>query len=159
MFLMVLVTFLGIPMASYAETGQKCASDCVNKCSSLVSDKEYVTCLENCLSGCYDKPTGIPDVPPPTPARHSKEESDLNSSAETGTEEENTNKNIAASSVFDDSDQPCYVGGKVAGYCSLNNPYLNVLNATCYSTLQDCKKADGDLATAPGYGGCVRCGK
>lgn len=93
MFSVVAVIFLfTIPMVSYAETGEKCAADCVDKCSPLGSGKEYATCLENCLKGCYDKPTGIPEVPPPTPANPSKIKSENNSSkpsAEAGTEKAN----------------------------------------------------------------------
>lgn len=163
MFSAVAIIFLlAVPMMSYAETGEKCAADCVDKCSSLGSGKEYATCLENCLNGCYDKPTGIPEVPPPTPVDTSMEKSDLNSlksSTEAGTEIMSDVMIIAAASGFDDLDQPCYVGGKVAHYCSRNSPYYNAFSDECYSTLQDCKKADGDLESAPGSGGCVRCGK
>jgi hypothetical protein len=58
-----------------------------------------------------------------------------------------------------DSDQPCYAGGKYLGNCPRTAPYHHVFNGTCYATLDDCKKADGDLSTAPGSGGCVRCGR
>ena len=71
MFLMVFVVLLALPMVSYAETAQECASNCVNKCAPLGSGKEYATCSENCLKGCYDKPSGVPDVPPPRPAKPS----------------------------------------------------------------------------------------
>ena len=56
----------------HAESGQKCASDCVNKCAPKGSGKDYQTCLDNCLGGCYDKPTGIPPVPEPTPVKPTK---------------------------------------------------------------------------------------
>lgn len=61
-------------------------------------------------------------------------------------------------SAFDDTDLPCYVGGQHVANCSRNNPYYNAFNGECYGTLQDCKKADGDLADTPGSGSCVRCG-
>ena len=60
--------------------------------------------------------------------------------------------------VASDQDQPCYAGGKYAGNCS-PLPYLNVLNSTCYATLESCKKAEGDLSNTPGSGSCVRCGR
>lgn len=31
-------------------------------------DDIYKNCLHNCLEGCMGKDSGIPDVPPPTPA-------------------------------------------------------------------------------------------
>jgi hypothetical protein len=77
-FLIGLIVLLTLPMASFAETAQECASNCVKQCQSLGSGKEYATCLENCLKGCYDKPSGIPDVPPPKPANPSREKSENN---------------------------------------------------------------------------------
>lgn len=68
-------------------------------------------------------------------------------------------KNVIIASVYDDKDQPCYAGGQYVGNCSRNNPYYNVFNGVCYSSLQDCKQADGDLSTVQGNGSCVRCGK
>ncbi|TRZ88816.1 MAG: hypothetical protein D4R88_06915 [Methanosarcinales archaeon] len=68
-------------------------------------------------------------------------------------------KKCEAKNKKDDFDQPCYVGGKHAGNCSRNKPYYNAFSGECYATLQDCKKADGDLESVPGSGGCVRCGK
>ncbi|PIV66767.1 MAG: hypothetical protein COS10_04535 [Nitrospirae bacterium CG01_land_8_20_14_3_00_44_22] len=162
MFSVVAVIFLlAIHMVSYAETGQECASNCSSQCNSLGSGPAWASCMENCLSGCYDKPTGIPDVPPPTPVDPSKTKSDLNSSmhsAEAGMKKESV-MNIVVASSRDVLDQPCYMGGKYAGNCSLNKPYYHVLTGECYSTLKDCKEADGDLASVPGSGGCVRCGK
>ncbi len=146
----------------YAETAQTCASNCVSKCSPLGSGKEYATCLENCIKGCYDKGTDVPPVPAPTPVTPSKSQSDLNGPklcAETCTEKADTSENIVVASASTDKDLPCYVGGKMAGYCSRLLPYLHVFSDTCHSTLQDCKKKDGDLASVPGSGGCVRCGK
>ena len=81
MMLMALVALLVLPMVSYAETAQECASNCVDKCSPLGSGKAYATCLENCLKGCYGKPTGIPDVPPPQPANPSRKKSEYNPSS------------------------------------------------------------------------------
>jgi hypothetical protein len=57
------------------------------------------------------------------------------------------------------NDQPCYAGGKYVGNCSRNQPYYNVFSGACYATLQDYKKADGDLSSVQGSGGCVRCGR
>jgi hypothetical protein len=67
--------------------------------------------------------------------------------------------NVVFASIYDDRDQPCYAGGKYVGTCSRNSPYYNVLSGECYSTLQDCKRADGDLSDALGHGNCTRCGK
>ena len=61
--------------------------------------------------------------------------------------------------VASNDDLPCYAGGKYVGNCSRNESYYNVFNGECYSTLQDCKKADGDLSSTQGSGGCVRCSK
>ena len=69
------------------------------------------------------------------------------------------NAKIIFASVMDDKDQPCYVGREVTAYCSRNNPYFNVFDSNCYPNLQECKKADGDLSTVEGSGGCVRCSK
>jgi len=77
--------------------------------------------------------------------------------AEDTSQESPVNKKIYPS-AFDDNDLPCYVGGQSVTTCSQNNPYYNSFNGECYATLKDCKKADGDLADAPGSGSCVRCG-
>lgn len=154
MFLMVFVTLLVLPMVSYAD----CASDCVNKCSPLGSGKEYATCLENCLKGCYDEPS-VPDVPPPQPA--SRRKSDLNNLKTCAEVEANEEIDITdlVLAALSDNDLPCYAGGKYVGNCSRAEPYYNVFDGECYSTLNECKKADGDFANVPGYGGCVRCGR
>lgn len=156
MFLMVFVSLLAVPIVSYAD----CASDCVNKCAPLGSGKEYATCLENCLKGCYDTPP-VPDVPLPTPANLSQEKSDLNNS-NTCTEVD-ANEEISITDLLfaalSDKDQPCYVGGKYVGNCSRLNPYYNVFSGGCYSTLEKCKEKDGDLNSLYGSGGCVRCGR
>lgn len=73
--------------------------------------------------------------------------------------EKNDKTNIFVASVYDDKDQPCYAGGQYLGNCSRNNPYFNVFNGECYPSLQDCKKADGDLSSNQSSAGCVRCGK
>lgn len=57
------------------------------------------------------------------------------------------------------NDLPCYVGGKYVGNCSRDKPYYNAFSGGCYPSLQDCKKADGDLSNTQGSGGCVRCGR
>jgi hypothetical protein len=74
------------------------------------------------------------------------------------TSNENPVKNKIYALAFDDNDLPCYVGGQYVAKCSRNNPYYNAFSGECYATLKDCKKADGDLADAPGSGSCVRCG-
>jgi hypothetical protein len=58
-----------------------------------------------------------------------------------------------------ENDLPCHVGGKYVGNCSRNKPYYNAFSGECYPTLQECKKADGDLSSTQGSGGCVRCGR
>lgn len=64
--LVTVLALLALPAVCYAESGQQCASNCVYGCEHLGSGQEYATCLQNCLKGCYDKPTGVPDVPPPS---------------------------------------------------------------------------------------------
>jgi hypothetical protein len=61
--------------------------------------------------------------------------------------------------LVSNNDLPCYVGGKYTGNCSRSNPYYNAFNGGCYPSLQDCKKADGDLSNTQGSGSCVRCGR
>lgn len=152
MLLMVLVALMVIPLASYAETKDKCESKCLQLCSNK-DDESFNGCMKVCMAKC--KPTDSHNLPMPS-------KSDLNSSkpcAEAGTEKESVITNIMVASVFDDNDQPCYVGGKYVRNCSRNKPYYNVFSGECYPTLTECKKADGDLASAQGSGGCVRCGK
>lgn len=76
-----------------------------------------------------------------------------------GTVQMHDKANISVASVYDDKDQPCYAGGQYVANCSRNSPYYNVLNGECYSSLQECKQADGDLSNTQGNGSCVRCGK
>ncbi len=165
LFLVVAVMFLlATPILSYAESGQECASNCSDQCDYLGSGPEWAACTESCLKGCMDEDTGIPDVPPPTPVDPSESKLDLNSSGTCvafGSEKETVvaNANIMVASSSDDLDQACYAGGEYVGNCSRSKPYHNVFNGECYATLQDCKKADGDLESVPGSGGCVRCGK
>jgi hypothetical protein len=155
MFSVVAVIFLlTIPLASYAETLAECETKCIKHCGSGGKDDEsFNGCMKVCMAQC--KPTGSRNLQEPS-------KSDLNSSkpcAEAGTEKESVTKNIVVASVLDDLDQPCYVGGKYVRNCSRNKPYYNVFSGECYPTLQECKKADGDLASVQGSGGCVRCGK
>lgn len=48
---MALVVLLAIPMVSYAETGQECASNCSSQCNPLRSGPDWASCMENCLKG------------------------------------------------------------------------------------------------------------
>jgi hypothetical protein len=155
MLLMVLVALMVIPLVSYADTKDKCQSKCLNLCSNK-NDEDHAgcmtVCMDRCLHGNLMKSRNLSELP----------KFDLNSStlyAEAGTGKESVTKNIVVASVFDDNDQPCYVGGKYVRNCSRNKPYYNAFSGECYPTLQECKKADGDLANVQGSGGCVRCGK
>ena len=155
MLLMMLVVLMAIPLASYAETKDKCELKCLKLCSNK-DDKGHAGCMTVCMDRCLrDQLTSSRNLP-------ALSKSDLDSSnpcAEAGTEKESVTKNIVVASVMDDNDQPCYVGGKIAAYCSRNKPYYHTFSGECYPTLQECKKADGDLANVQGSGGCVRCGK
>ena len=73
-------------------------------------------------------------------------------------EKESETPNIVIASLSD-NDQACHVRGKIVAYCSRLHPYYNVFSGECYSTLENCKTADGDFSDVPGYGGCVRCGR
>ena len=154
---MALVALMVTPLASYAETKEKCEVKCIDRCGSYdKTDKAFNNCMRFCMAECLPgKPTSSRNLPEPS-------KSDLNGSkpcAEAGTEKESVITNMVVASVFDDNDQPCYVGGKYTRNCSRNKPYYNAFSGECYPTLQDCKKADGDLSSAQGSGGCVRCGK
>ena len=144
-FLLALIIFLALPMASYAETAQECSSNCVKQCHPLGSGKEYATCLENCLKGCYDKPSGIPDVPPPKPAPK-KPEADIRDDAK-------------VLSVLKITDKLCcYDDRRIrVGKCDQLYPFFHVLNGQCYSTLEECKEHDGDANRKTGMGFCIQC--
>jgi len=74
----VLAAVLAVPMVSYAETAQECASNCVERCSGGGTNKDddiYRNCLDSCLAGCIDKDAGVPDVPPPTPVNRHQSQS------------------------------------------------------------------------------------
>ncbi len=43
------------------------------------------------------------------------------------------------------------------GTCPNRGDYMNTLNGTCYSSLEECKKADGDLYDKYGNGKCHQC--
>jgi len=153
MFLTVLVVLLAVPMASYAETAQECASDCVNQCQSLGSGKEYAACMENCLKGCYDKPAGIPDVPPPQPANPSQSRSEDNTYIVIASNDSNSTCAHAAQSSGDSCCQNS--AGETKGYCPEGYPIFKDVkkdecpNGTCYKYLNDCMKA--------GWGFCYTC--
>jgi hypothetical protein len=151
-FVFAVICVFTTAIVYYAEAGEKCAADCVGKCSHHGSGKDYAACVENCLKGCFDKPTGIPPVPEPKPVTPSKPKSDLknfNSNFCANAEKESASSTIVVASASDDKDQPCYVGGKYVGNCSRNKPYYNAFNGECYATLKDCG----------GSSSCVRCGK
>jgi hypothetical protein len=156
MFSVVAVIFLlTIPMVSYAETGQKCALDCVNKCSPLGSGKEYATCLENCLKGCYDKPTGIPEVPPPTPANPSSSKSGNNADIIIAADDA---KMVCAHAEKSSGDSCCQnTRGETKGYCPEGYPVFKDVsddtcpNGKCFKYGYDCMKA--------GWGFCYTCSR
>lgn len=179
-FMLGIIFLLSADAAVYAETGQKCAEDCVEKCSPLGSGKEYADCLYDCLEGCYDKPTGIPDVPPPQPANPSGSSSGFESNkhiivASNYTEQvsASTEKLLGDSWYWDPKDETkgttmkkfliasnidenlCCRDhlGRVIAKCHPLFPYYNILNGECYSTLEDCKKAAG------GYDFCYTCSR
>lgn len=151
-FLLALATLLVSPIVSYGETKEKkCEEKCLNLCSDK-DDKSHADCMTYCMDQCLrERLTANYNLSP-------EQKSDLDSSKHC-TESGPASANILVASVMDDKDQPCYVGGKVAAYCSRNAPYYNVFSGDCYQDLQECKKADGDLSTVEGSGGCVRCSK
>ena len=158
MFSVVAVMFLlAIPMVSYAETGQKCASNCVETCSDggrNKNDNAYKNCLSNCLKGCYDKPIGIPEVPPPTPVNPSKTKSDAEvQKAFTLSSSENYQETNEGTFLLALGEKLCYYDkGRLIGRCHELTPYFNVLNGECYATREDCKESAG------GYDFCFTCG-
>ena len=161
MFILVIVFICMSGMMSYTEAEEGCGSYCSSQCEHLGSGPEWAKCTENCLKECLkNNPPNVPTVPPPTPVKPSGSKSDLgdfNPSSYVNTEQDKVSTTIVALGL-DDNDQPCYVGGKCVSYCSLKKRYLHVFSFTCYATLEECKKEDGDLGSAPGYGNCVRCG-
>lgn len=155
MLSMLLVALLVIPMVSDAETLENCETKCLKLCSGK-DDKGHAGCMKFCMETCMrDKQKDSREL-------STVSNSDLEGSkscAETVMGKESASMNILVASVMDDNDQPCYVGGKIAAYCSRNKPYYHTFSGVCYPTLPECKKADGDLSTVSGFGGCVRCGK
>lgn len=157
MFLMLFVVLPIIPMVSYAETGQECASDCVETCSVGGTNKDdnlYKNCLSNCLKGCMDKDTGIPEVPPPTPADPSKTKSDTEvQKAFTFCSSENYQEITTGTFLLALGEKLCcYDKGRLIGRCHELTPYFNVLNGECYETREACKESAG------GYDFCFICG-
>lgn len=155
MFFVVTVIFLlTIPIVSYAETGQECASNCSRQCESLGSGPAWASCIENCLKGCMDKPTGIPEVPPPTPVDPSKTKSDTEvQKAVTLSSSENYQGTNGGTFLLALGEKLCcYDKGREIGRCFEMTPYLNVLNGECYSTREACKESAG------GYDFCFTCG-
>lgn len=154
---MMLVVLMGTPLASYAETKEKCEVKCIDRCGSYnKNDKDFNNCMSFCMAECLPgKPTSSRNLPDPS-------QTALDSSmpcAEAYKEKESVTKNIVVATARDDNDLPCYAGGKYMGNCSRNKPYYNVFSGECYPTLHDCKKADGDLSSAQVSSGCVRCGR
>lgn len=153
MFLMLFVVFLAVPVVSTAFTcgSGTCKADesCCDNSACCPSGKNlYCNGSNKCYSSisaaeddCGDSYTICA-----SPAEGKRQELILE-------------PDIVLASSRDDFDQPCYVGGKYVGDCSLNKPYYNAFSGECYATLSDCKEADGDLQKVQGSGGCVRCGK
>ena len=132
MFLMVFVVLLAVPMASYAETGEECAANCVDECIPLGSGQEYATCLLNCLKGCFDKPTPVPDVPPPQPAESSQEKF-----------ENNTLRILASNEEW----IPCYkqvrMKSVIFRWCRARFPWTAYrFGSPCYLTSEACIEAE-----------------
>lgn len=152
-YLVAVLALLAVSVVSYAETAQKCASDCVNKCAPLGSGKEYATCLENCLKGCYDKPSGVPDVPPPQPANPSQKKSEIENFKLYAKADKNE---TCAHKEKSSGDSCCQnTRGDTLGYCPEGYPiYKHVSsdacpNGKCYKYRDDCMKA--------GFGFCYTC--
>jgi hypothetical protein len=156
------IFFLTIPMVSYAETAQECASNCVNKCSPLGSGKEYATCLENCLKRCYDKPTGVPPVPAPsksevsTPKLYAKAEGRDWYTIDK-MESQNTHGKplmLAQNATY----LACYkqVDMKMVlfRWCPTGSPWTATNNnrTNCYATSEACAKAEMPQSW------CIKCG-
>jgi hypothetical protein len=152
MLFMVLVALMVVPMISYAANKEKCESQCLQLCSGK-GDEDHAVCMKLCMNQCMrDKHTDNRDLKEPS-------QSDRNSfkpCIEADTIKESVTKNIVLAA---DNGLPCYAGGKYVGNCSHAKPYYNVFSGECYPSLQDCKKADGDLSKTQGSGGCVRCSK
>ncbi len=155
MFLITLIALLVAPIVSYAETKEECESKCIDLCHNWYNDEDFNGCMRVCMAQCKPgKPTGSHNLLVPS-------KSDLNNSktcAEVEANEEIDITNLVFASLSD-NDLPCYAGGKYVGNCSRAEPYYNVFDGECYSTLNECKKADGDLSNAAGSSGCVRCGR
>jgi hypothetical protein len=152
-FMIVIVFIFASVMVSYTGAEGDCGSNCSSQCDHLGSGPEWAKCMENCLRGCLNNnPPNVPPVPSPTPVKPSGSKSDLknfNSNSYVDRELDEVNTPIVVVSVYDDNDQPCYVGGKYVGNCSRNKPYYNAFNGECYRTLQECG----------GSSSCVRCGR
>lgn len=156
MFLMVFVALLVVPIASYAETLEECESKCIDLCHHWDNDEDFNGCMRVCMAQCKPgKPTSSHNLLVPS-------KSDLNNPktcAEVEANEEIDITNLIFASLADDKDLPCYAGGKHVANCSRGEPYYNVLDGECYSTLNKCKEANGDLNSPYTSGGCVRCGR
>jgi hypothetical protein len=149
-----LIALIVTTLPSHAETKEKCESKCIDQCGSYnKSDKDFNNCMRVCMAECLPgKSTSSRNLL--EPSQSALESSKPCADAETRETGRTTNLMLAA-----EKDLPCYAGGKYVGNCPRNQPYYNVFGDACYATIGDCKKADGDLSSVQGSGGCVRCGK
>lgn len=132
--LVAVIFLLATPMVSYAETGQECAANCVNKCSVFGSGKTYETCLENCLKGCYGNPP--------------QKRSEINSSkffAEVNTENENMITNVVVASAKRRDGSACSGNGECSSgvceggsCCTAHGDPCNLASHCCGHPSQGC---------------------
>ncbi len=152
----VIIFLLSTYLAVGAETGQECASRCVEMCSAgglIKDDDAYKNCLHNCLEGCYDKPTDIPDVPPPQPADTSQQRSGINANIIIAADDARA---VCASNVKSSGYSCCQdTRGETKGYCQPDyTVYKDVRDdkceyGKCYKDLGDCMR--------DGWGFCYTC--
>jgi hypothetical protein len=128
MFLIALIILLACPMSSYADTVEECTS----------------TYLER----WYDKPSGIPDVPPLQPANPSWEKSGNNSNNIYAEAEMKEEKGKCARAEKSSGDLCCEnTTGTKLGYCPEGYPVYKDIrseacpNGKCYKNTSDCMKA------------------
>jgi hypothetical protein len=140
-FVVVLIALLAVPMASYAQScEERCEKDCRSDCGP--NDSCYWPCVKECRDRCKNKRSEIN-----TQKLYAKN-NEVVSKDQSCAANDFMAKNIVLASGRDDNDQPCIVGGKYVGNCSLNKPYYNAFSGECYATLSSCG----------GSSSCVRCG-